>query len=106
VNQLHQIAEFITQKTNTNLNIYNEKSIGDVAYDFVILSSRVAVNSDILITGVARNYSTNEEDAAFLRITQEGDSVSLFTYGTPGVQQWGHDILEKPDSSGYLFLHS
>jgi hypothetical protein len=38
VNQLHQIAEFITQKTNTNLNIYNEKSIGDVAYDFVILS--------------------------------------------------------------------
>jgi len=95
---------------NKNLEILDENNFG-IPPDswFSYLNSIIDSDSNIVITGYTTRWDNNpggdtviNNDAFFYKLSLEGDSITSKFYLTENVLTMSYDIIEKPDSSGYL----
>jgi type IX secretion system substrate protein len=91
-------------KFDRDLNVLTEKIIGDTAYSASAQHVHKSLNNEFLVIGSTGVFGGN---ISFYRLSPEGDSLQSFLIGDtimPGKN--GMDILELPDTSGYLIFAS
>jgi hypothetical protein len=89
-------------KFDNNLNIIDEKTFGDTIYNEHIFRAKISSQNEFLLVGYASNAA--DYQLIFYRSTLNGDSLQSFYLGQPNNWEFGDDILETPDSTGYLIF--
>lgn len=90
-------------KFDTDLNILDQKKIGDPLKTTFASHIRKSRKKEILITGSSHlNFSSI--DIVMYRLSLDGDSLQSFLVGDTIHNEEGYDILDLADSSGYLIF--
>jgi type IX secretion system substrate protein len=92
-------------KFDSDLNIVDEKLIGDTAYNHYTMHVRKSLQNELLVSGTAINNNVNNNQLTFYRLSIDGDSLHSFYIGD-SLNQFGNDMLQLQDTSGYLLFGS
>ncbi|MEP7169725.1 MAG: T9SS type A sorting domain-containing protein [Bacteroidota bacterium] len=90
-------------KFDNNLIILDEKLIGDTNYRHFLNHVRKSLQNELLISGNAAANNGLSGQLAFYRLSLNGDSLQSAYIGD-SLGQSGNDMLQLPDSSGYILF--
>ncbi|MEP7171336.1 MAG: T9SS type A sorting domain-containing protein, partial [Bacteroidota bacterium] len=90
-------------KFDNNLNILDEKLIGDTTFGHHANHVRMSLQNELLVTGTA--VGSNNGQLFFYRLSLNGDSLQSLYIGDT-LNKSGNDMLQLQDTSGYLLFGS
>ncbi|MEO5571506.1 MAG: T9SS type A sorting domain-containing protein [Bacteroidia bacterium] len=90
-------------KFDNNLNILDEKLIGDTTYKHFANHVRKSLQNELLVSGNAAANNGLSGQIMFYRLGLNGDSLQSFYMGD-SLFQSGNDMLQLANSSGYLLF--
>ncbi len=92
-------------KIDKNLNILDEKFYGSpIINEYYFLTARKSFSNEIITIGNTSDTINFDRQIVVYKLSLDGDSLNSYYFGNPapGFSDNGTDILEFPDTSGYL----
>jgi len=95
-------AQILYIKFDNNLNILQEKTFGHPFYTDQVHKAKINLQNEFMIVGYAIGFP--DLQIFFYRATLDGDSLESFYLGDSFHNEFGWDVLQLPDTSGYLIF--